>query len=139
MAGRGPAGEGKGHRTKAEKQVTVVDAAERVTDAPELAGDQWCDGTRAWFETWRNAPHAVLFTSTDWQRLLMLAPLVDGYLRSPTKELLSEIRLNESLLGATVVDRLRGKVEVKQSAPAAPTEGNDELGAKRAARNAKLA
>jgi hypothetical protein len=138
MAGRGPAGEGRGHRTKAEKQVTVIGADERPSDVPELVGD-FCPATLAWWKTWREAPHAVLFTSTDWQRLIMLAPLVDGYMLSPSKDILSEIRLNESLLGATVVDRLRGKVEVKHEAPKAPAGVNDELEQKRRDREANLA
>lgn len=37
----------------------------------------------------------------------MLAPLVSEYLAEPSVKLATEIRLQESLLGATVTDRLR--------------------------------
>lgn len=42
---------------------------------------------------------------TDWERLQMLAPLVEAYWESADKNLLAEIRLNEERLGATVRDR----------------------------------
>ncbi|MGH3762943.1 hypothetical protein [Actinophytocola sp.] len=58
------------------------------------------------------SPQAQAFTVTDWQRLHMLAPLVDQYFAEPRKELLAEIRLNEGLLGATHVDRLRARITI---------------------------
>ncbi|MPZ84009.1 MAG: hypothetical protein GEV28_27895 [Actinophytocola sp.] len=42
----------------------------------------------------------------------MLAPLVDQYFNEPRKDLLAEIRLNEGLLGATHVDRLRARITI---------------------------
>jgi hypothetical protein len=42
----------------------------------------------------------------------MLALLVDQFFAKPTTSTFSEIRLNESLLGATVVDRSRLGVRV---------------------------
>jgi hypothetical protein len=75
-------------------------------DVPGLAGS-FSEETRRWYATWAGSPQASMFTGTDWQRLAMLAPLVDAYFAEPTKELLGEIRLNEALLGATPVDRLR--------------------------------
>lgn len=138
MGSRGPIGEGKGHRLKADKQVAIIHADERAEDVPELVGD-FSPATRRWFTTWTVAPQAVLFTVTDWQRLLMVAPLVDLYLAEPKATTLAEIRLNEGLLGATVSDRLRAKVEVKPEPAPTPVATDDELGAKRAARDEQLA
>jgi hypothetical protein len=78
--------------------------------------------TRDWYETWAHSPMAVRFTSVDWMRLKQLAPLVDQYNRRPRKDLASELRLQESLLGATVMDRQRmrwhvGEVEEEQPEP----------------------
>lgn len=96
-----------------------------VANAPALPGaDEYLPATLTWYTTWCTAPQASAFTVTDWQRLHMLAPLVDAYWQKPAKDLLSEIRLNESLLGATHVDRLRARIKVeapKSSAPSAPS------------------
>ncbi|MFE6379218.1 phage terminase small subunit [Streptomyces roseolus] len=69
--------------------------------------------TLNWYETWRRAPQAGAFVPTDWQRLHMLAPLVDLFFLEPSVKLLSEIRLNESLLGATHADRLRARIKIE--------------------------
>ena len=42
----------------------------------------------------------------------MLAPLVARYFATPTVRRAAELRLQESLLGATLVDRLRLKLDV---------------------------
>ncbi|MEV4281364.1 hypothetical protein [Actinoplanes xinjiangensis] len=57
-------------------------------------------------ETIRNRQAAV-FEGTDWLRLATLAPIVEAYWRRPSAAELSEIRMNEERLGATVVDRMR--------------------------------
>jgi hypothetical protein len=53
----------------------------------------------------------VGFTEVEWQRLHMLAETVERYFEGRL-DLLGEIRLNESLLGATAVDRLRARVKI---------------------------
>lgn len=63
--------------------------------------------TRDWYDGWARSPQASGFGGTDWARLHMLAPLVDAYWRQPRANLLTEIRLNEAKLGATVEDRQR--------------------------------
>lgn len=87
-----------------------------VTDDGELRGPA-LDGpyaapTLAWYETWRRSPQAQLFEATDWSRLVLLAPIVDAYFRRPSAAALSEIRMNEERLGATVVDRMRARIRV---------------------------
>lgn len=73
--------------------------------------------TREWYETWARSPMAVRFTSVDWMRLRTIAPLFDQYQRRPRKDLASELRLQESLLGATVMDRQRMRLRVTESEP----------------------
>jgi len=72
-----------------------------------------------WWTTWRKSPLAEAFLDTDWSRLAMLAPLVASYFARPHYTKLAEIRQNESLLGATHVDRLKARIQVNR-APAAP-------------------
>ncbi|MER5886793.1 hypothetical protein ABT160_23465 [Streptomyces sp. NPDC001941] len=74
-----------------------------------------------------DSPQAAVFQVTDWQRLLALLPMVDGYNRLMSKagadpralragkDVLGEIRQNESLLGATHTDRLRGRLTTGQA------------------------
>ena len=80
---------------------------------PELA-DGYDAGVVEWFETWRRSPQAQLFEDTDWARLVMLAPIVQAYLRRPSAAALSEIRMNEERLGATVVDRMRARIVIER-------------------------
>jgi hypothetical protein len=124
MAGHGPPpSEHKRRRNKdefADQAVTVeADAEVRGPELPHgaLYGPQ----AIAWYETWRRAPQAAAFIGTDWQRLIMLAPLVDAYYLEPSTKLLAEIRLNEGLLGATHADRLRARIKIEQPKPA-PTQ-----------------
>jgi hypothetical protein len=55
----------------------------------------------------------------------LLAPLVDQYLAAPKQSLLAEIRLNESLLGATEADRLRLRWDVET--PSAGATGGQSV------------
>lgn len=99
----------------AGQEVTVAQAG--AVEAPPLPGRQSA-AVKRWYETWCSSPQAQTFTVTDWQRLHMLAPLVARYFRMPDKALMAEIRLNESLLGATHADRLRARIKVEKQ----PTE-----------------
>lgn len=117
MAGFGPPpADTKRHRIPdpfGESKVTV--AADEVPDAAGLPdADSYSELTQHWYATWCQAPQAAVFTVTDWQRLHMLAPLVDAYFEKPSTKLLAEIRINESLLGATHVDRMRARIKVEQ-------------------------
>jgi hypothetical protein len=85
-----------------------------VRRGPDLVGSYGPE-TIAWYETWRTAPQAQLFEATDWSRLALLAPIVDGYFRRPSAAALSEVRMNEERLGATVVDRMRARIRVDRS------------------------
>ncbi len=91
-------------------QVVVADNRRR---GPALVGEYGPE-TLAWYMTWRTSPQAQLFEATDWQRLQLLAPIVEGYYRKPSAAALGEIRMNEERLGATVVDRMRARIRVER-------------------------
>jgi len=119
MAGRGPAPKESSRRQRrnATPGTTELDSGARVKRPPALPpragrGRKWSASTRRWYEVWRRSPQATLFTATDWQRLHMLAALVEEFYLAPTKELLGEIRLNEAKLGATPEDRQRLRWEI---------------------------
>ena len=76
--------------------------------------------TVAWFSTWASSEQAAEFAATDWQRLLMLAPLVDAYFAQPDRLLMAEIRASESKLGAMVEDRKRLRLKIEPPTPPAP-------------------
>lgn len=80
----------------------------------------WLPQVRMWWETWRNSPNAQVFEATDWRRLAMLAPIVQSYHVKPGAAALSEIRMNEERLGATVVDRQRARIRIERTSE---TEG----------------
>lgn len=115
MAGSGPPPNPNRRRRNTD---TYADVAAYVEDDGAVRGPEpdadWSSGVRAWWDTWRRAPQAKTFLGTDWQRLRMLAPLVERYMSAPDKGILAEIRLNESLLGATHVDRLKARIEVQR-------------------------
>jgi hypothetical protein len=120
MSGYGPPpAENKRHRNKDTfegHEVTVTEGQQ--IDAPELPfSGRYSQATCDWYGTWCRSPQAGTFTPTDWQRLHMIAPLVNEYWVEPSPKLMAEIRLNESLLGATHVDRLRGRIKVEKPRP----------------------
>lgn len=127
MAGQGPPPAERRRRRNADPhadQAVTVPAGAAPSHAPPLPyAARYLQATRVWYRTWAEAPQAAAFTPTDWQRLHMLAPLVDRYWRgagegAAPKDLLAEIRLNEGLLGATHVDRLRGRITIERPRPA---------------------
>jgi len=153
MAGNGPPPSPRRRRRNADTfahGAVTVDAAPGP-DAGDVAGPplpyerKYLMATRVWYATWRGSPQAQAFEATDWQRLHMLAPIVDAYWRGaaagePRKDLLAEIRLNETLLGATHVDRLRGRITVeRRGGQAAPRAAAGADVADLAARRRRLA
>lgn len=77
--------------------------------------------TRAWWKTWSTSPNASVFTPVMWERLQMVALIVDGYFASPTVPALAEIRRAEAELGAMPADRARLRWDLPE--PAAPARG----------------
>jgi hypothetical protein len=131
MAGRGPApGANPNRKDAAQRRRRNVDASLEELPAEGYSGPfpplakaysnrgrrvQFLKATLEWYETWAHSPMATLFTGTEWQRLRMLAPLVDQANREPSTRLMAEIRLQESGLGATLLDRQRLRMRVGAS------------------------
>lgn len=114
MAGRGPAPKENAIRRNA----VDLSHLEGDEDIPErlkklFKRDSYSVATQRWWDTWVESDQAKSFKSTDWQRLQTLAPLVEAYFRRPGHNALAEIRQNESLLGATVADRMRLRMNRK--------------------------
>lgn len=104
-------------RRNVEKRETLPSSA-RVDKAPPLPNaKRYLKATRDWYETWVGSPQATQFTATDWQRLAMVAPIVDEYFREPTVAKFTEIRRTEEMLGATVGDRKRLRWDVEITDP----------------------
>jgi hypothetical protein len=108
VAGRGPA-----PKENAVRRNTVdLSHLEGDEDVPDklkklFKRDGYSIAVHRWWDTWAESDQSESFKATDWQRLQMLAPLVEAYYRRPGHNALAEIRQNESLLGATVTDRMR--------------------------------
>jgi predicted acyl esterase len=117
-AGPVPKGTHQRERDTRRRQADVVTLTDDgVQRGPALVG-AYSQDTFEWYATWRAAPQAQLFASTDWSRLKVLASMVDAYFTKPSAAALSEIRLNEERLGATYTDRLRAKIRVETGTPA---------------------
>lgn len=136
MSGHGPAPSEKRRRrnadTYADVQTTVAaDAvAPRGPEFEDAMGSMLAawqpplqELVARWWNTWRRSPLTEAFLETDWERLAMVGPLVASYYAHPHYTKLSEIRQNESLLGATHVDRLRARIKVERNEPTAVPAG----------------
>jgi len=108
-----PKPEGQRRRRNAPAHAETVLTDDGEVRGPELTGAHHPE-TVEWYETWRRAPQAAAFLSTDWQRLRILAPIMDRYFTKPSAAALSEIRMNEERLGATFVDRQRARMRVEE-------------------------
>lgn len=101
---------------------THVLVADGVTRGPALEDATcraWDDDVNRWYGVWQLSAQAQIFQPTDWARLALLAPLVEKHFAAPTGATMSEIRLNEERLGATVVDRLRARISISDGTDAA--------------------
>jgi hypothetical protein len=131
MAGIGPPPKDPAQRRRTNTDTiprkTISDPPETYPPLPDASS--YLPQTRKWYRTWATSPQAARFLATDWQRLAMLAPLVDSYFLSPRATVFAEICKSESMLGATEADRLRLRWDVAEpkavpkTASAAPDEG----------------
>jgi hypothetical protein len=95
--------------------VVVPDARPDKPDKPPPLRnrDRYSDETRRWYDVWARSPQATTFADTDWQRLWMIAPMVNRYFAGDgDPRLFGETRLNEALLGATSADRQRLRLRI---------------------------
>lgn len=85
------------------------DAKVAAPDLPDA--DSLHERTREWWAAWTSSPQAAQFLETDWQRLKMLALVVDDFFTTDDaklrQKLIGEIRSQEAKLGGTPEDRLR--------------------------------
>lgn len=139
MAGRGPAPTDgpKLGRYQSPLDEGAVEVPAGSFDPPKLPYyREYKYQTKHWWDTWLASPQVATFTGTDWQRLLMLAPLVESYYRlmgapeqrgaiTNAMKLMTEIRMNESLLGATHLDRLRGRIKIDRDQTAGADDDDD--------------
>lgn len=122
-----PKPEGQRRRSNApahgERELTR-DGLTRGPELAELTGvNTWSPPTIAWFQTWRESPQAQVFEATDWQRLGMLAYLVEDFFGGMADaKLLAEIRQNEERLGATYTDRQRARMRITAPDLATPDQ-----------------
>ena len=116
----GPPPKEQRSRARDNKDRTVIDSSAHVVSAPALPprpdGEPYLEATVSWYERWCSAPQATVFTVTDWGRLHDLALVVDEFYNKPDARSFGEIRQNETLLGATALDRLRLRMDVKADA-----------------------
>lgn len=95
--------------------------------------------TKDWYEAWATSPMASKFAATDWNRLRMvIAPLFDRYQRLPSKDIAAELRLQESLLGGTAMDRQRLRWGLPASDEPTRTPARQRGGSTKPDRRARL-
>jgi hypothetical protein len=83
--------------------VTIVEDSVRTTVTETVL---FRDETREWYADLATSPMATEYLKSDWNHLRwILAPLFDGYLRSPRKDTAAEIRLQQARFGVTIADR----------------------------------
>lgn len=124
MSGRGrtpklnPLGRGSRRFVECPRGADVV--------VPELPGSNLRPETQAWFQAVVNSSVAAQFEAADWQRVLMILPMREAYLRVLAKgdtltalKLSAELRLLEAPLGLVLRDRMVSRVAPVKPAPIA--------------------
>ena len=100
-------------------ELQVVDAAQVVTDAPDLPAKkegEWHALTRSWWvDVWNSPMGRSELLAVDVYPLLRLAILVDMFWETPTTKLSSEIRQLQQSFGLTPLDRRRLEWTVVQT------------------------
>ena len=84
--------------------------------APMLPKEMdWHGMTRRWWKDIWASPMAGEFLRADEHALYRLAVLIDKFWRAPSKELASEIRLQQQAFGLTPLDRRRLEWSIEQA------------------------
>lgn len=119
MAGRGPLPKASHQRERdtarrqAGAQVLQRDDVVRGPELPAYIVDPH-PATVEWWQVWRTSPNAAIFEATDWEVLKRAALLQDATFKAakPSAAAISELRLLEERLGATVADRQRLRLSI---------------------------
>lgn len=120
MAGKGPAPKPTNLRQRRNKkvgaaQLTVPEVSTEKVKPPPLQNPdkrKFHRLTRQWWKRVWESPMAGEYLPTDVDGLARLALLVDNYYKTLSKDLLTEIRLQEARFGLSPVDRSRLQWEV---------------------------
>ncbi|TDB90918.1 hypothetical protein E1264_03580 [Actinomadura sp. KC216] len=72
--------------------------------------------TQLYFDVWADSEQAQWFMPTDWLTLRRMARLHEKFIKTGSHFVAAELRQCESLLGATIGDRMRLKVNALKSA-----------------------
>ncbi|MFE7113927.1 hypothetical protein ACFU99_00660 [Streptomyces sp. NPDC057654] len=116
MAGRGVPP--KDNPVRRNKHASASLSGQGASIIPELEdAERYLPQVREWWETWRYSAQAEEFLPTDVQRLKTLVLLVQRIYEMEGADLkaYAELRQQESLLGATVLDRQRLRMKVKKT------------------------
>lgn len=126
MAGRGvPPKDNPVRRNRHPEAPLTGDGSSIVPELPH--SERYLPEVHEWWETWRQSPQAEAFLPTDVQRLKTLVLLVQRIYEMEGADLkaYAELRQQESLLGATVLDRQRLRMKVTKEGPS--STGDDVL------------
>ncbi|MEU4815288.1 hypothetical protein AB0G03_06535 [Micromonospora aurantiaca] len=123
-----PRDSGNSHRKPAFGPTFIV-RRDGSLIGPELPESrEWSEAARDWYEMWRRSDIAPLLEPTDWNHLQRTAILVELYCSGKARPssmvaLHAEIRRCEASYGATVLDRLKLRmqfVDSKEETPEVP-------------------
>jgi len=139
MAGKGPAPKPVSLRQRRNKKAGAAtlkesDENKKIPTLQNPDRRKFHRLTRAWWRRVWTSPMAGEYLESDVDGLARLALLVDAYYNSPSKDLMSEIRLQEARFGLSPVDRSRLQWEVERGEeaqrkrqPKAPVSGSDRV------------
>jgi len=120
-AGRIPQATRSRKRDEVQRLQLSPDEVLRGPDLPD--GWDWCERTRAWWQTWRRSAQAQTWGETDWDFLADTAVLHNQLWSEGRADVLPELRLRVAKFGATPEDRLRLRLSVEpKGLPMAPAK-----------------
>ena len=134
MAITGPAPKDPSVRARRNKEtIEWTDVPDEPYTGPSLDlpdGYEWNPGARAWWESTRQVPHAVLWSASDWMFALETAFVVNE-MWAGNVERAAEVRQRSAKLALTREDRLKQRLRY---VPTEEMEPQKPARAKRASR-----
>lgn len=121
MAGKGPTPKAANLRQRRNKKagatnLSLVNSSikKRIPKLQNPDNRTFHPLTEEWWKRVWKSPMAGEYLPTDIDGLARVALLIDNYYKSPHREILSEIRLQEARFGLSPVDRSRLQWEVQR-------------------------